>query len=143
MAFSDIFANSISGIDSGLALLDASARSLEDSLVATWEQEPVAEETQFDQVLTAKLEDFLAPAVVPTDDEANVNGPTSDPTDADRAGIPVTPVTVEPLELLPLTGRDLVDSLLDMILAEQLIAADAQALATQAREMRTLIDLEG
>ena len=132
MALSDMFASSIAGINSGLSLLQSSVQTLSNPAVWGTIPEPPAFTSVFQEILTEKV--------------ANLTQPGSGRTGGDQGGglvqtevsalIPVTPP-----DLVPLPGPDLVGTLMDMLVAEKMIEANARLISSQSKEMGTLLHL--
>jgi flagellar basal body rod protein FlgC len=127
MALSDIFASSIAGLQSGLAQFDASARTLANA--AAWGEgiPSTPSVSVFQEILTEKL--------------ASVTRPGTDQTGGVTQTEVVIPITVTAPQLSPVPGPDLVGTMMDMLVAEKLIEANARLISTQSREMAALIDL--
>jgi hypothetical protein len=137
MALSDMFASSIAGINSGFALLDASARAVANPAAWGGTLPPAASVSAFQEILTEKVANLT---------QSGANRPGGDQTGKDQGGGIIQPPVVTPLavttpDLVPLPGPNLVDAMMDMLIAEKLIEANARLISTQSKAMGTLLRL--
>ena len=126
MALSDIFASSFGGIHAGLALLDQSARIAANP--SAWGGAPPApaSRTAFHDILVVKLSAVAR--------EGSNHGGGLIQTVVSTAQDPT--VTVQGSN-----GTDLVDGMLDMLIAQRMIEANARMIKAEDKVLVTMIHI--
>jgi hypothetical protein len=126
MALSDIFASSFAGLQAGLALLDKSARVVANPSAWGGNPPPPASPTAFRDILVVKLSAVARQGGVLSGGLIQTVVPTAQD----------TLVTVQGSN-----GSDLLGAMLDMLIAQRIIQANARMIKAEDTVLDTMIHL--